>query len=159
MLFSDDSQLLSNIWDHVKESVNIDDLSKEEAALPTNVQLNDEDGNELHMFNAERSLDQINARFMCGFKTPESHIQDLLEPAHVKYFTVLKDQENQTKMKETQMRKTKILYGLFLMKKKSGQIKTKTFQEFVTEFLEADLLDRGGRTGIHAGFGFVMTVL
>lgn len=85
---------------------------------------------------------------MCGFKTPESHIQDLLEPPHAKYFTVLKDQENQKKMKEMQMKKIKILYGLFLMKKKSGQIKTKSFQEYVTEFLEADIYDRGSRTGI-----------
>lgn len=53
--------------------------------------MNDEDGNELYHFNAERVLDQINAKFMCGFKTPESHLNDLAEPSHAKYFTVLKD--------------------------------------------------------------------
>ena len=57
------------------------------------------------------------------------------------------------------MKKIKILYGLFLMKKKSGQIKTKTFQEYVTEFLESEVFDRGSRAGIQGGFAFVMTVL
>lgn len=69
----------------------IEDLSKEETVLPSNVQMNDEDGNELYHFNAERVLDQINAKFMCGFKTPESHLNDLAEPSHAKYFTVLWD--------------------------------------------------------------------
>jgi hypothetical protein len=64
-----------------------------------------------------------------------------------------------TDMKEYQLKKTKILYGLFLMKKKSGQIKTKTFQEYVKEFLEEDVLDRGSKVTIQAGIGFVMTVL
>lgn len=60
---------------------------------------------------------------------------------------------------EMQMKKIKILYGLFLMKKKSGQIKAKSFEAYVTEFLEVDLYDRGSRAGIQGGFGFVMTVL
>jgi hypothetical protein len=91
ILFFDDSTLLNSMWDHVKSSMRIDDLSNEDTALPTNVQWNDEDGNELHHFNAERVLDQINSRFMCGFKTPESHLHDLAEPPHAKFFTVLKD--------------------------------------------------------------------
>lgn len=158
MLFSDDAALLENLWDHVRYSIRLDELD-DGKAMPTNVQRNEVEGNELNLFNAERMLNDINDRFKCGFKTPESHIQDLLEPAHVKYFTVLNNQENQSKMKYNQLTKTKILYGLYLMKKKSGQHKTKTFEEFVTTFLEEELFDRGSKVGIQAGFGFVMTVL
>lgn len=86
-------------------------------------------------------------------------MQDLLEPAHIKYFTVMNNQDNQKVMRENQLTKTKILYGLYLMKKKSGQVKTKTFEEFVTSFLEEEIYDRGSKVGIQAGFGFVMTVL
>lgn len=130
-------------------------------ALPTNVQRNEVEGddNDIVMFNAERTLNQMNSHFVCGFKTPESHVHDLLNPAHAKYFTVLKDQSNQSDQKDIQMRKTKILYGLFLTKKKAGLIKTKSFQEFITDFLQGESDDRGAKSGMQSSFGFVMNVL
>lgn len=120
-LFSDDNSLLSSLWDHIQDAVRFEEGDEmEKLSMPTNVQSNDKEGNELDLFNAERTLNQINTRFTCGFKTPESHIQDLLEPAHAKFFSVLENQENQADQRSVQYQKTKILYGLFLWKKKQG---------------------------------------
>lgn len=126
MLYTDDEGLLESLWEHVKYSVRLDEI-EEGKGLPTNVQRNEVEGNDFNLFNAERTLNQIVERFNCGFKNPERHIEDLLEPAHAKYFTVLNNQEKQSSMHKNQLTKTKILYGLYLMKKKSGQVKSKTF--------------------------------
>lgn len=104
-------------------------------------------------------MNEINEQFKCGFKTPESNVQDLLEPAHVKYFTVLEEQGNQNAMRSNQLIKTKIAYGLYLMKKKSGEEASKTFKDFATAFLQEELYDRGSKVGLQTGLGFVVTVL
>ena len=83
---------------HVAEAVRLDgDVHEGSGALPTNVQKNTEI-DELEMFHAQKTLADVNARFMCGFKTAESHIEDLLEPTHGKHFTVLSEQENQARL-------------------------------------------------------------
>jgi hypothetical protein len=74
-LFSDDNSLMTSLWDHIQSAVRFDEVSDmENLAMPTNVQTNEIQDNELSLFNAERTLNQINTRFTCGFKTPESHI-------------------------------------------------------------------------------------
>jgi hypothetical protein len=64
--------------------------------LATNVQSNSET-EDLGQFHAQKALAEVNARFVCGFKTAESNIEDLSAPIHERHFTVLTEQASQEK--------------------------------------------------------------
>lgn len=86
----EDHEFVDPVWSHFRYQLDLeptDDLTDDH--LPSNFgKKSGADDNE-NMHNAERLLNEIYSRQMCGFKTPESHIQDLQEPAHMKFFSAL----------------------------------------------------------------------
>ena len=91
-LLADEATLVAGLAAHVREAMRADgELDDKVDIIATNVQENSE-ADELSAFQAQKALAEVNARFVCGFKTAESNIEDLSQPAHERHFTVLTDQ-------------------------------------------------------------------
>lgn len=157
-LLTDDDEFLDPLWENLKDKLDLEPLDDYENGvnLPNNYHTNKsgDDGDEL--FNVERLLSGINSRSMSGFKTPESHIQDLQEPAHMKFFTVLSNEGNLSELRNLQEKKAKILYALYLLK---GRGEKETFQEYFTSVLKDAIDSRAEGKDIQGGFGFIMFIL
>jgi len=82
----------------------------------------------------------------------------LQDPAYVKYFTVLKSQDDQAKANRLQQKKTRILYGLYLMKKKSLD---GSFKQYFTSCLKKEMNTSSSSDNklVKEGFSFISFVL
>jgi hypothetical protein len=156
---------------YVREAMRAEgDLDREPTAekpgiLATNEQRNSE-VEDLGTFRAQKALAEANAGFICGFKTAESNVEDLVEPAHERYFAVSTDQRAGADYHRVQGRKLQILYGLYLLRQKTSASTKQTFAEYVQKFLkdtpdlaDGDLLQPRPRAAIQAGFGFLIVLL
>ena len=71
---------------------------------------------DLEAQQAQKALAEANAGFICGFKTAESNVEDLQQPAHEKYFTVSTERSALDDYARVQGSKVQILYGLYLLR-------------------------------------------
>lgn len=96
-LLVDEPELVRVLAGYVREAMRAEgDLDEVPTAekpgiLATNEQRNTE-VEDVEVFRAQRALAEANAGFVCGFKTASSNVEDLVEPAHERYFSVLTDQ-------------------------------------------------------------------
>lgn len=105
-LLLDEAEMVAGLAKHVREAMRVEgDLDEKADYLATNVQKNS-DAEDLSSFHAHKALAEVNARFVCGFKTAESNIEDLGVPPHERHFTVLSDQAAQENFHKVQLQKT-----------------------------------------------------
>ena len=121
---------MAGLAQHVRAAMRVDGgLDEKTDIVQTNVQKNSE-ADDLTAFHAQKALAEVNARLVAGFKTAESNIEDLSQPAHERLFTVLSDQDAQSAYHKVQLQKTQILYGLYLLRQRTSDSKGQTFAEY-----------------------------
>lgn len=133
----------------------------EKPLLASNEQKNAElESSEFKLHQAKKSLAQMSADFMSGFKNGEANIEELTQPIHEKFFTVLKHDEHAKDFQNLQKMRMLILHSLYQIKQKQSSKVSQPFKDYVAQFLE-DRTDEDdiSRSTKQVGFGFLVAML
>ena len=139
-LLMHEAAIVSQLAKYVRSTMLVSGDLSGEALLESNQQANvadGEDGESSDLRQARKGLAEANAGFVCGFKTAESNIEDLVQPVHEKFFEVPESASSQIDFNKVQHDKIQILYGLFQLRQKSSASTQQPFAEYAQKFLQA----------------------
>jgi hypothetical protein len=104
----------------------------------------------------------MTADFTGGFKNGEANIEELNQPIHEKYFTVLQHEANAKEFQDLQKRRMVILHSLYQIKQRQSSKVSLPFKDYVAQFMEdegGDGADDNRAATTEVGFSFIIVLL